>query len=216
MNSIPKPYLIIYLGFSTLLNILGLASIADGIIVWSGYIAEIIKVYHQFLRDPILLVILSFWPVGWPKFPGWAVDILIVQSSFFLSYRLFIAFEKSQYLVTYQRVHPLLIFVGGPLVPFFQLIRLYRKGGVETEQAYFEAEEGEAAEAQYLQYGSTNLPLLSNEGWHQLEKRQHAGLEAQEAVKATFIKLNLYYLCYFVLVIVLLFVGYQFGELHHH
>jgi hypothetical protein len=54
MNSIPKPYLIIYLGFSTLLNILGLASIADGIIVWSGYIAEIIKVYHQFLRPDFI------------------------------------------------------------------------------------------------------------------------------------------------------------------
>jgi hypothetical protein len=101
-------------------------------------------------------------------------------------------------------------------VPFFQLIRLYRKGGVETELAYLEAEEGEAAEAQYEQYGGTNLPLLSNEGWIALDRRQMAGLDAQEAAKATFIKLNFYYLCYFLLVIILLFVGYPFGDLHDH
>jgi hypothetical protein len=130
------------------------------------------------------------------------------------------ACEKRQYLlVTFQQVRllqQLLVFVGGPLVPFIQLIRLYRKAGVETEQVYLEAEEGEAAAAQYEQYGGTNLEPLSNEGWIALGKRQMAGLEAQEAAKATFIKLNLYYLCYFLLVIILLFVGYQFGDLHHH
>jgi len=125
------------------------------------------------------------------------------------------AFEKQRYLIVFQQVRilqPLLIFLLGPVIPFFQLLRLRRKGHYETRLAREEAREGQIAERQYAKYGDTNLPLLSEEGWIALDKRQLAGLEAQAAVKSTFLKLNLYYICYILAVIVILFVAYQLGH----
>jgi len=134
---------------------------------------------------------------------------------FFISYRLFMAFEKEKYLITFRQVRilqPILIFLGGRFILIIQLLRLRAKAKREIKQAEIEAEEGEVAEGQYSQYGSTNLPLLSSEGWRALDIRQIAGFQAIDAAKATFIKLNLYYVCYLILVIVLLFVGYQIGR----
>lgn len=212
---IPKPYLAVYLVLSALLNVLGLASIVGDFVTWAGFLAAAIDVYHQYLRDPILTMVLYFWPPAWPKFPHWAIDLFIIQSSFFISYRLFMAFEKERYLITFREVRilqPLLVFLGGPLVPFFQLIRLRRIGKREIRSVEIEADEGETAEAQYARLGNTNLLLLSQEGWLALDKRQLAGLQAVEAASATFRKLNVYYLCYLLFVTVLLFVGYQLGH----
>ena len=214
-QSIPKPFLVIYLAMSAILNVLGLASIVEGAVTWAGFLAEAINIYHQFLRDPILNALMYFWPTAWPKLPHWVIDLVIIQSSFFISYRLFMAFEKEKYLITFREVRilqPILIFLGGPFIPFIQLLRLRAKAKREIKQAEIEAEEGEVAEGQYSQYGSTNLPLLSSEGWRALDIRQIAGFQAIDAAKATFIKLNLYYVCYLILVIVLLFVGYQIGR----
>jgi hypothetical protein len=213
---IPKPFLVIYLALSALLNVLGLASIVEGLITWTGFLAEAINIYHQMLRDPILRSVIYFWPAAWPKVPSWVIDLFIIQSSFFISYRLFMAFEKERYLITFREVRilqPVLVFLGGPFVPFFQLLRLRAKAKFEINQAEIEAEEGAAAESQYSRYGDTNLPVLSREGWVALDKRQLAGLQALEAAKATFIKLNLYYCCYLILVIILLFVGYQISHM---
>lgn len=214
-QSIPKPYLVVYLALSALLNVLGLASIVEDVFKWAGFLAEATNIYHQFLRDPILKAVMYFWPAAWPRIPSWAIDLFIIQSSFFISYRLFMAFEKERYLITFKEVQilqPVLVFFGGPFVPFIQLLRLRAKAKREINQAEIEAEEGEAAEVQYSRYGNTNLPLLSPEGWLALDKRQIAGLQAMEAAKATFLKLNLYYCCYLILVIILLFVGYQIGH----
>jgi hypothetical protein len=82
-QSIPKPYLILYLALSALLNVLGLASLVEGVVTWAGFLAEVINVYHQFLRDPILRAVMYFWPAAWPKVPSWAIDLFIIQSSFF-------------------------------------------------------------------------------------------------------------------------------------
>jgi len=207
--------LVIYIALSALLNVLGLASIVDGVITWTGFLAEVINIYHQMLRDPILRSVMFFWPATWPKIPGWIIDLLIIQSSFFISYRLFMAFEQERYLLVFRQVRilqPLLVFLGGPFVPFFQLLRLRAKAKSEINQAEIESEEGEAAESLYSRYGNTTLAVLSHEGWVALDKRQLAGLQALEAAKATFIKLNLYYCCYLILVFILLFVGYQISH----
>jgi hypothetical protein len=215
MDSIPKPYLVLWLALSMLLNILGIASIVDGAVTWLGFVAELIATYRKFLREPLLFVAELFWPASWPRIPRWTADVLIVQSSFFISYRLFMDFEKRRYLIVFREakiLQPVLVFLFGPVVPFFQLLRLRRKGHYEARLARSEAREGQNAERQYTQYGDTNLPLLSEEGWIALDKRQLAGLEAQAAAKSTFFKLNLYYLCYIAAIIVVLFIAYQFGH----
>jgi hypothetical protein len=109
-------------------------------------------------------------------------------------------------------LQPILVFLFGPVVPFFQLLRLRRKGHFETRLARKEAREAAVAERQYATYGDTNLPLLTQEGSIALDKRQLAGLEAQAAAKSTFFKLNLYYVCYIAAIIVVLFIAYQFGH----
>src|SRR5450759_5632167 len=89
MDSIPKPYLVLWLALSMLLNILGIASIVDGAVTWLGFVAELIATYRKFLREPLLFVAELFWPASWPRIPRWTADVLIVQSSFFISYLLF-------------------------------------------------------------------------------------------------------------------------------
>jgi len=212
---IPKPYLIIWLALSTLLNLLGIASIIQGFVDWAGFLAQAVHTYQQLVRDPVLSVVLHVWPPSWPKFPGWLVDLLIIQSSFFISNRLFMAFEPEKYLLTFKELgalQPGLVFLGGPFVPFIQMIRLRRKALREISMAEAEAEEAEAAERQFKSWGSTNQLLLSREGWIALDKRQMAGLQAVDAARSAFIKLNIYYCCYMILVACLLFIAYQFGH----
>ena len=216
LKSIPKPYLIVSLALSALMNVLGLASIVGDFVTWAGFLADAINAYHQFLRDPILRVLILFWPAAWSKPPSWTVDIFIIQSSFYISHRLFMAFEREKYIITFRQVRilqPFLVFLGGPLVPVIQLFRLRAHARREIEQAEMEAHQGDAAELQYAQYGSTNLPLLSPEGWRALDIRQLAGLQATDAAISSFKKLGLYYLCYLILVLVFLFVAYQVAHL---
>jgi hypothetical protein len=106
----------------------------------------------------------------------------------------------------------LLIFLGGPLYPFFQLLRIRAKANHEIRLAEIEAEQGDAAETQHAKWGSTNLPLLTEEGWRALDTRQLAGLKYLEAAISTFKRLNLYYMYYLVLLFVLLFIAYQVAQ----
>ncbi len=190
MNSTPRPYLVLWLALSVLLNILGIASIVEGAVTWVGFVAELIATYRKFLREPLLYFAALIWPNFWPRIPPWTADVIIIQSSFFISYRLFLAFEKARYLMVFRQVkilQPILVFLFGPVVPFFQLLRLRRKGHFETRLARKEAREAAVAERQYATYGDTNLPLLTQEGSIALDKRQLAGLEAQAAAKSTFL-----------------------------
>jgi hypothetical protein len=217
MNSIPKPYLIIYLILSAVLNILGIASLVDGVVSWAGFAAQIITTYRAYFREPILHFLIFFWPSGWPRIPGWVIDILVIQSSFFISYRLFMSFEKRKFGNVFKELkiskHGIFYFIGGPIVPFFQLLQVVRIARREIQMARGEAIIGQAAQKQIQRYGSSNLPVLSGEGWRALDKRQLAGLQALDAAKTTFFKLNLYYACYLALVIVILFVAYQIDHI---
>ncbi len=216
MNPIPRLYLVIYLALSAILNILGIASLVDGVVSWAGFAAQIVATYRAYLREPILHVVIFFWPNNWPRIPGWVIDILIIQSSFFISYRLFMAFETRKFGNVFKELKistlGIFHFLGGPIVPFFQLLRVVRIAKRELRMARGEAIAGQAAQRQIRRYGASNLPVLGEEGWRALDKRQLAGLQALDAAKTTFLKLNLYYVCYLALVIVTLFVAYQIGH----
>ncbi len=216
MNSIPKPYLIIYLVLSAILNILGIASLVEDAISWAGFAARIVATYRAYLREPILQIVVLFWPHNWAKIPGWVIDILIIQSSFFISYRLFMAFETRRFGNVFKELKistlGIFHFLGGPIVPFFQLLWVVRIAKRELRMARREAVAGQTAQRQIRRHGASNLPVLSEQGWLALDKRQLAGLQALDAAKTTFLKLNLYYACYLVFVIVILFLAYQIGH----
>jgi hypothetical protein len=218
MTSIPKPYLIIYLTLSAILNILGIASLIDGVVSWAGFAAQLVTTYRAYLREPLLHFVIFLWPIDWPRIPGWAIDVLVIQSSFFISYRLFMAFETARFGNVFKELKistpGIFHFLGGPIVPFFQLLWVVRVAKREVRMAREEAMAGKAAQRQIRRYGASNLPVLSEEGWRALDKRQLAGLQALDAAKTTFMKLNLYYACYLALVIVTLFIAYQIRRGH--
>jgi hypothetical protein len=176
-QSIPKPYLVVYLALSAILNFLGIASIVEGIVTWAGFLEDAVNVYHQFLRDPILRTVMHFWPAAWPKVPSWTIDLLIIQSSFFISYRLFMAFEKKRFMMPRRLriLQPVLVFLGGPLVPFIQITRLLVKAARESRDVEIETE---------LAVRSPH-ETFSPEGWLAMEKRKSAAQEAMMVAKST-------------------------------
>jgi len=189
------------------------------LVSWAGFAAHLVETYRTYFREPILHFVVFFWPRNWPKIPGWTIDVLVIQSSFFISYRLFMAFETGRFGNVFKELKisrpGIFHFLGGPIVPFFQLLRVMQIARREIKMARKEALNGKVAERQTRRYGNSNLPVLSEEGWRALDKRQLAGSQALDAIKMTFYKLNSYYACYLALVIVALFIAYQFGHVHH-
>jgi hypothetical protein len=74
-----------WLFISWVLNITGLASIVDGLVVWVDFFKNIILIYRRLIRDPLLLFIKWALPVGWPTIPGWCADVLTMYSGLILA-----------------------------------------------------------------------------------------------------------------------------------
>lgn len=74
-----------WLSLSVLLNITGIASFVDGLVVWADFFQNIIEFYRTTIRAPLAELVSAVWPAGWPPIPGWCFDIFIVWSAFFLA-----------------------------------------------------------------------------------------------------------------------------------
>jgi hypothetical protein len=85
-------WLYFWLGISGLLNISGMASIVDGLVVWAEFFRNFIDVYRWAVRDPLAYVGNAIWPFG--ILPGWVFDIVVLYSGLFLAIN----------IVTYRRV----------------------------------------------------------------------------------------------------------------
>ncbi len=79
------PILFAWLGLSVALNVVGLASLVDGIVVWATFIQEIVEIYHEVIREPIEWAAQLIWPASWPRIPAAFFDLLVVWSCLFLS-----------------------------------------------------------------------------------------------------------------------------------
>jgi hypothetical protein len=126
MEKIPKPIIYAWLLLSLVLNITGIASILDGFVVWADFFKNAISLYQMTIRGPIMLAVNLIYPSAWPRIPGWVFDIVIVWTSFFLAYRLYVLSERTTSPSPIIKSNPLVIFLLGPLaVPYFWY--LYRK-----------------------------------------------------------------------------------------
>lgn len=65
-----------------LLNLAGLASIIDSFLTWEGYFRQAIDFYRTWVREPILSIAYLVWPLGWPRLPGWVIDVLCISGSY--------------------------------------------------------------------------------------------------------------------------------------
>jgi hypothetical protein len=56
------PFAYVSLAVSVLLNVSGIASIVDDVVVWAGFIRDFIDLYRDWIREPILWALHLAWP----------------------------------------------------------------------------------------------------------------------------------------------------------
>jgi hypothetical protein len=79
------PFLYLWFALSMLVNISGIGSIVDGLVHWVGFFREAVDIYRAWIREPLSWTVHLVWPSGWPRIPGWAFDLFVVWSTFFLA-----------------------------------------------------------------------------------------------------------------------------------
>jgi hypothetical protein len=79
------PFLYLWLALSLLINVSGIASIADGFVHWANFFQDFLQIYHEMIRDPLSWAAHRVWPPGWPRIPPWIFDLLVVWSGVFLA-----------------------------------------------------------------------------------------------------------------------------------
>lgn len=80
-------WLYVGLVISGLLNLTGLASIVDGLVIWTHFFRDIIDVYRTVIREPLAYVGNHLWPFG--HIPHWAFDVFVLWSALFLAGNIF-------------------------------------------------------------------------------------------------------------------------------
>jgi hypothetical protein len=76
-------WIYLWLAISVTGNILGLASLVDGVVAWATFFEHIIELYREYIRGPIAFAGNHLWPFG--KIPGWIFDFLIIYLLFYVS-----------------------------------------------------------------------------------------------------------------------------------
>lgn len=79
------PILMTWLGLSVALNVIGMASLVDGVVIWADFIRQMVELYRALIRDPLEWAAQLFWPASWPRIPASFFDLLVVWSCLFLS-----------------------------------------------------------------------------------------------------------------------------------
>ncbi len=76
-------WIYVWFGVSALLNLSGMASIADGFVTWAKFFHDIIDVYRAVIRQPLAWIGHLIWPFG--PIPVWVFDIVVFWSGLFLA-----------------------------------------------------------------------------------------------------------------------------------
>ena len=78
----------IWLAIPSILTILGLSSLVDGIVTWYSFLGDIVSVYQQ-ARDWLALLVFNWWLAYFEwRLPDWAADLWIVWTASFLIIRI--------------------------------------------------------------------------------------------------------------------------------
>ena len=71
-----RGFVLLWLGLSTLLNVTGIASLIDNVILWADFFTNIIDVYRRTV-GAVLSPIYSLFPL---RVPYWVTDVLVLWS----------------------------------------------------------------------------------------------------------------------------------------
>ena len=123
----------LWLLFSVLLNVSGIASIIDGFFRWQGFFRDFLDLYHAWIRHPVSWAIHLVWPASWPRIPKSIIDVLIVWSGFFLAVNLWFLRTRKKLFVQaaiedegiFKGIISVIIgFFAYPLVIVFSLLQI--------------------------------------------------------------------------------------------
>ena len=79
------PILMTWLGLSVALNVIGIASLVHGVVIWADFIRQMVEIYRAFIREPLEWAAQLIWPASWPRIPAVLLDLLVIWSCLFLS-----------------------------------------------------------------------------------------------------------------------------------
>jgi hypothetical protein len=89
-------WLYLWLAISAAGNIIGMASLVEGVVTWADFFKHIIELYRDNIRAPVAWVGNHLWPV---ELPGWVFDVFIEYGLIFISISVFSASQVRPYLV---------------------------------------------------------------------------------------------------------------------
>ncbi len=87
-------WLYVGLGISGLLNLTGMASIVDGLVIWAEFFRDFIDTYRWAIRDPLAYIGNAIWPFG--MIPSWVFDVFVIYSALFLALNLVLYQKKTK------------------------------------------------------------------------------------------------------------------------
>lgn len=185
-----------------MLSILGLSSIVQGIVVWSGFIREAVNIYTKYFRGSIVLIFEKIKPDFIPPIPTYVYDIIVIWACSFIVIRIFMALENEPQIIVHRSMmrwtfYPKM-FLLGPLAPFY--LRTVTSGRITYER-----------ESTLKEIDEDNKENILNElGKDALRKRMRAIDDWIKAAKKVYFALVYYYAAAIVVFCLILFINYQF------
>jgi hypothetical protein len=76
-------WIYVWLGISGLMNLSGMASIADGFVTWAKFFHDIIDVYRATVQQSLAWIGHIIWPFG--PLPGWVFDVFVIWAAILLA-----------------------------------------------------------------------------------------------------------------------------------
>ena len=101
----PKFFFYVWLPISTLLNVVGLASICDDLIAWTGIIREYLDFYQYYIRSPVQSALSRIWLDFFVEMPSWFADYFVILSTYLTALTLHSLAEKEESANLQDRKH---------------------------------------------------------------------------------------------------------------
>lgn len=193
----------IFVVIGAFFSILGLSSIVDGFVTWIGFFRSILDVYQDNIRDPVTRALNSAL-LGAMQLPVFTADIIVIWTTCFAVFRLFVSFEKQHNVIFgYRRqtwyFYPLALALG-PFLPLYLKYWTNKRTSYEKRIAEEELREGTSGAQGWW---------LSEEGEIAIRKRIEAAAEWREAANKVHQVFVIYYGAAIATFILILFINYQ-------
>lgn len=193
----------IFVVISAFFSILGLSSIVDGFVTWIGFFRSILEVYQDNVRDPVARAF-NWALLGAVQLPVFTADIIVIWTTCFAVFRVFVSFEKQHRVIFGYRRHtwyfyPLALALG-PFLPMYLKYWTNKRTSYEKRTAEEELIEGTSGAEGWR---------LNEVGKIAIRKRIEAAGAWREAANKVHQVFVIYYGAAIATFILILFINYQ-------